>query len=336
MTLRRRDFITLLGGAAAAWPIAARAQQAGQARRIGVLMNGVDTDPPSKSALAAFMQGLRNLGWVEGQTARIDIRWNSGEVEGARTAVGEILRLSPDVILSATTTNLTALLRRAPTMPIVFVLVADPLAQGFVSSLARPDGNITGFSSYEFSMGSKSVDFLKQVVPGLRHVTVVFNPDTSQQNNFLITAIEKDAPSLGVEVTSARIHDTAGLARAIEEASQRPNGGIVFPTDTFLQVHRAMIVELAAQFHVPAVSLDRSFPEMGGLMSYGVDNNNENPNAFRQAAVYVDRLLKGAKPSELPIQSPTRFSLVINVRTAKALGIEIPTNLLLIADDYIQ
>jgi putative ABC transport system substrate-binding protein len=212
------------------------------------------------------------------------------------------------------------------------VLVSDPVAQGFVSSLARPGGNITGFSAYEFTIGSKWVDLLKQVVPGLQHVTVVFNPDTSQQSNFLMAALEKDAPSLGVEVAATRIHDTAGLERAIEEASRRPNGGIIFPTDTFLQVHRAMSIELAARYRLPAISYERPFAELGGLMSYGVEEENN----FRLAAVYVDRILKGAKPSDLPIQSPTRFSLVINMKTARTLGIEVPTNLLLIADDYIQ
>jgi putative ABC transport system substrate-binding protein len=326
----RRQVIAGLG-AAAARPVAAWAQQSERARRIGVSM-GVETDPRQKAFLAAFVQGLRNLGWVDGQTARLDIRWNSGDVEASRTIAGELLGLSPDVILTATTPNLTALLRQAPAMPIVFVLVSDPVAQGFVSNLARPSGNITGFLSYEFSIGSKLIDLLKQVVPGLQRVTVVFNPDTSQQNTFLLAALEKDAPSLGVEVAAARVHDTAGLVRAIEEASQRPNSGIIFPTDNFLQVHRATIVELAAHHRVPAISFDRPFAEQGGLMSYGV----ENESSFRQAAVYVDRILRGAKPSELPIQSPTRFSLVINLKTARALGIEVPTNLLLIADDYIQ
>jgi putative tryptophan/tyrosine transport system substrate-binding protein len=329
--IRRRTFIAGLG-AAAAWPLAARAQQGDRVRRIGVLMNGVETDPVQKAYLAAFVQGLRNLGWVDGQTARLDIRWNADDAERPRAAAGELLGLSPDVILSATTPNLTALLRQAPAMPIVFVLVSDPVAQGFVSNLARPSGNITGFLSYEFSIGSKWVDLLKQVVPGLRRVTVVFNPDTSQQNNFLLAALEKDAPSLGVEVAAARIHDDAGLERAVEEAAQRPNGGIIFPTDNFLQVHRAAMIELTARYRVPAISFERLFTEQGGLMSYGA----EQESSFRQAAVYVDRILKGAKPSELPIQSPIRFSLVINMKTARALGIEVPTNLLLIADDYIQ
>jgi putative ABC transport system substrate-binding protein len=282
--------------------------------------------------LAAFVQGLRNLDWVDGQTARLNIRWNSGNAEGARIAAGELLALSPDVIMSATTPNLTALLRQAPTMPIVFVLVSDPVAQGFVSNLARPGGNITGFLSFEFSIGSKWGDLLRRVVSGLQHVTVVFNPDTSPQTNFLITALEKDAPSLGIEVAAVRIHDVTGLTRAVEEVSQRQNGGIIFPPDNFLQVHRAMTVDLVARHRVPAISWDRAFAEMGGLMSYGVDDES----SFRQAAIYVDRILKGAKPSELPIQSPTRFNLVINVKAAKALGIEVPTNLLLIADDYIQ
>jgi putative tryptophan/tyrosine transport system substrate-binding protein len=329
--IARRTFLAGLG-VAAAWPVVARGQQNQRVRRIGVLLSGVETNTELKAQVATFVQGLRNLGWIDGQTAHLEIRWNAGDAERTRTAAGELLGLSPDVILSVNTANLTALLRQAPAMPIVFLGVSDPVAQGFVSSLARPAGNITGFLSFEFSIGSKWIDLLKQIVPGLQRVTVVFNPDTAQQNNFLLAALESDAPSLGVEVSAARVHDVAGLSRAIEEASQRPKGGIIFPTDGFLVAHRAMVLELTARYRVPAVSFQRSFAEQGGLMSYGA----ESGIIYRQAAVYVDRILKGAKPSDLPIQSPTKFELVINLKTARALGIEVPMNLLLIADDYIQ
>jgi putative ABC transport system substrate-binding protein len=214
----------------------------------------------------------------------------------------------------------------------VFVLVSDPVAQGFVSNLARPGGNITGFASYEFSIGGKWIDLLKQVVPDLAHVAIIFNPDTSPQNNFLIGTIKSAAPSLGVAGTAAPVRDPAEIERAIQSVSLRPHGGLVFPTDPFLQVHRGLTAELAARYRLPAIGFDRSFTEAGGLMSYGAETNP----SFRQAAVYIDRILKGAKPSDLPVQTPTKFNLVINVKTAKALGIEVPTNLLLTADDFIE
>jgi putative ABC transport system substrate-binding protein len=330
--MKRRDFLTLLGGAAAAWPIAARAQQGSAIRRVGVLMNGVETDPDYQAYLAAFMQGLRKLGWIEGQNLHVDVRWNAGDAERARAVAGELLQLSPDVILAASTPNLAELLRRAPTMPIVFVLVSDPVAQGFVSNLAHPGGNITGFSSFEFSIGGKWIELLKQIAPGLAHVAVVFNPDTSPQSKFLFDSIKTVAPSLGVEVTAATVHDVPGIEQAIETVSRRPNGGLVFPTDTFLTVHRQLIVESTASHRVPAIYANQFYPPSGGLMSYTYDYDTQ----FRQAAVYIDRILKGAKPGDLPVQSPTRYSFVINLKAAKALGIEVPTNLLLIADDYIQ
>jgi putative ABC transport system substrate-binding protein len=330
--MRRRDFIKLLGGAAAAWPVTARAQQAERMRRIGVLMNSIETDPVAKAELATFVQGLRSLGWIDGQTVRMDVRWSGDDVERARTFATELIGLAPDAIMSVTTANLTALVRQAPTIPIVFTRVSDPVAQGFVSNLARPGGNITGFESYEFSIGGKWIDLLKQVVPDLTHVAIIFNPDTSPQNKFLLDSVKSAAPSLGVEVTVPAVHDPEGLARAIESVSLRPHGGLVFATDAFLQVHRQLTVELAARYRLPAISFDPYFAATGGLMSYGTSNDPE----FRQAAVYIDRILKGAKPSELPVQTPTKFSLVINVKTAKALGIEVPTNLLLTADDFVE
>jgi putative tryptophan/tyrosine transport system substrate-binding protein len=330
--MKRREFIRFLAGAATAWPLATRAQQAGRMRRVGVLMSSRETDPERKAQLGLFVQSLRSLGWIDGQNLRLDVRWNGGDAERTRAFATELIGLSPDVILSATTPNLTALVRQAPTMPIVFVLVSDPVAQGFVSNLARPGGNITGFTSYEFSIGGKWIDLLKQVVPALAHVSVIFNPDTSPQNNFLLGAIKSAAPALGVEATAAPVHDPAGIERAIESESLLPHGGLVFPTDNFLQTHWQLSAGIAARYRLPAISFDRYFTEAGGLMSYGSDSDP----SFRQAAVYVDRILKGAKPSDLPVQTPTKFNLVINVKTAKALGIEVPTNLLLTADDFIE
>jgi putative ABC transport system substrate-binding protein len=327
----RREFITLLGGAAA-WPIAARAQQGGQPKRVGVLMNSEETDPVYKAYLGYLVQGLRKLGWIEGQNLGIEVRWSAGEAERARSLASELLRLSPDVLLASSTTNLAALLRLGPTMPIVFVLVSDPVAQGFVSNMAHPGGNITGFSAFEFSIADKWIELLKQISPGLAHVAFVFNPDTSPQSKFFISSLGSAAPSLAVEATAAPVHAAADIQRAIETVSRRPNGGLIFPTDSFLTTHRQLIVELAARHRVPAIYGLPEYVEIGGLMSYSVDWDNQ----FRQAAVYIDRIFKGAKPGDLPVQSPTKYSLVINLKTAKALGIEVPTNLLLTADDYIQ
>jgi len=330
--MRRRDCITLLGSAAAAWPLVARGQQGTRMRRIGVLMQSDESDPRAKAQFTAFVQGLRSLGWVDGQTLRMDVRWSEANVDRTRALATELIGLAPDAILSSTTENLNALVRQAPAIPIVFLNVFDPVAQGFVSNLARPGGNITGFASYESSMGGKWIDLLRQVVPDLAHVAIVFNPDTSTQNRLMLDPAKSAGPALGVEVMPAPVHDPEGLARAIESVSLRPHGGLVFPPDPFLQVHRQLIVELAARYRLPAISFDPYFPGTGGLMSYGKEDASE----FRQAAVYIDRILKGAKPSELPVQTPAKFNLVINVKTAKALGIEVPTNLLLTADDFIE
>jgi putative ABC transport system substrate-binding protein len=322
----------MLFSGAAAWPVAAGAQLGERVRRIGVLMNGDDTRPEFKAYVAAFVQGLRNLGWIESQNLRIELRWAGGDAELARTSANELLRLMPDVIFSSGTANLTALLRQGPTMPIVFVQVSDPIAQGFVSNLAHPGGNITGFYAYEFSIGGKWIDLLKQIAPGLVRVSLIFNPDTSPQSKFLLNSVEAVGPSLGVEVTAAPVHDAADIERAIESLSRQPNGGLIFPTDTFITLHRELIVELAARHRVPAMYAQRDLTASGGLMSYAIEYDSQ----FRQAAIYIDRILKGAKPADLPVQGPTKFALVINVTAAKALGIEIPTSLLLRADEYIE
>ena len=330
--MKRREFIRLLGGGATAWPLLAHAQQTGPARRVGVLMNSIEADPEYRAYLAAFVQGLRTLGWIEGQNLRLDVRWNAGDAERTRISASELLSLSPDVILSSSTPSLTALLRQGPAMPIVFTQVSDPVTQGFVSNLARPGGNITGFAAYEFSIGGKWIDLLKQMVPGLTRVAIVFSPDASPQSKFLLSAVEATAPSLGVEVSAAPVHDAADIGRAVENMSRQPNGGLIVPTDTFLRVHAKLMVELAARHRVPVMYFSRFFTENGGLMSYGTDNES----TFRQAPIYIDRILKGAKPGDLPVQTPTKFSLVTNVKTAKALGIEVPMILLLRADDYLE
>jgi putative tryptophan/tyrosine transport system substrate-binding protein len=330
--VRRREFVTLLGGMAAAWPLTARAQQDARMRRIGALMHSNEGDPRANAQFSAFVQALRSLGWVDGRTLRVDVRWSEADAGRARTFATELIGLAPDAILSSNTENLTALVRQAPTIPIVFVNVNDPVAQGFVSNLARPTGNITGFASYEFSIVGKWIDLLRQVVPGLAHVSLIFNPDGSSSRTSMLAAAKSAAPSLGVEVTGAPVHDPDGLARAIESESLLPHGGLVFPTDPFLQVHRPLIVALATRHRLPAIFYERYFPEAGGLMSYGKEDNAE----FRQAAVYIDRILKGEKPADLPVQAPTKYELAINLKTAKALGLTVPPALLATADEIIE
>jgi putative ABC transport system substrate-binding protein len=326
--LKRRDFIRLLG-AAAAWPLAVHAQES---KRVGVLMNAVETDATSQAFVAAFVQQLKRLGWIDGQNLHVDYRWNAGDAKMARTYAAELVKLAPDAILSASTTNLAALQRLSPTMPIVFLQVSEPVTQGFVLNLARPGGNITGFSAYEFTIGSKWVDLLKQLVPTITRVAVMFNPQTSPQSKFFLSSVESAASPLKVEVNAIHVQSSADIELAIENVSHQPNSGLIFPPDAFTIVHREQIVALAARHRVPVIYSQTVFVQSGGLMSYGPQFEEQ----FRQAAVHVDRILKGTKPGELPVQSPTKFTLAINLKTAKALGFEIPVGLLLIADEQIE
>ena len=328
-SIERRAFLTALGGAAVAWPLAARAQQP---RRIGILMNTDATDKLHQSYLASFVGGLRNLGWIEAQNLRIELRWTEGDAERARTAATELLQLSPDVILASSTRNLSALLKQGPTMPIVFIQVSDPVAQGFVSSLAHPGGNITGFIAFEVSMGGKWVDLLKQMAPNLKRVALVFNPEASPQSKFFLDSVKAAAPSFGVEVAAAPLHDDAGIESAIATLSRQPDTGLIFPPDGFMELHSKQIVEIVARHRLPAIYVEGNYLEDGGLMSY--DQNFDEQ--FRQAASYVDRILKGAKPGDLPIQLPTKFKLVINLTAAKALGLTVPPTLLALADEVIE
>ena len=326
--LKRREFITVLGGVAA-WPLAARAQQP---KQVGVLINGAEADAVNQRYVAAFVQQLKRLGWIDGQNLHVDYRWNGGKAELAREYAAEFVKLAPDAILSASTANLSALQRLSPTMPIVFVEVSDPVTQGFVLNLARPGGNITGFSAYEFTIGGKWLDLLKQLVPATTRVAVMFNPQTSPQSKFLLSSVEAAAPTFSVNVVAAPVQSSSDIELAIESLSRQPNSGLILPPDSFTIVRRKQIGELTARYRIPTISSEIRCVQDGGLMSYGIEFEEQ----FRQAAIYVDRILKGTKPGELPVQSPTKFTLAINLKAVKALGVEVPVGLLLIADEQIE
>jgi putative tryptophan/tyrosine transport system substrate-binding protein len=327
----RREFITLLGGAAVAWPLVVRAQQP---RRVGVFMAGAATDSLLQAYLAAFVQALRQAGWIEGQNLRIDIRWNPGGTALGQTYAAQLIGLQPDVIFVATTPNLEAVRQATTTVPVVFVQVSDPVAQGFVASLTKPGGNLTGFSAYEFSTGGKWLDLLKEIAPSLTHAGVMFNPDQSPQSKFFMKAVEAAASSRGVPVSVVAIGSAAEIEPAVANFAREPNGGLILPTDTFTRVHQKLIVELAQRHRLPAISWDPQFPRAGGLMCYSVAVTTLDQ--YRQAAGYVDRILKGAKAGDLPVQQGNKYTLVINLKTAKALGLTVPLPLLGLADEVIE
>jgi len=327
----RREFITLLGGAAVTWPLAARAQQP---RRVGVLMGFPATDSVAEAYLAAFVQALRQFGWIEGQNLRIDIRWNAGGAALGQTYAAQLIGLQPEVILASTTKNLEVIREATTTVPVVFVQVSDPVAQGFVASLTKPGGNLTGFSAYEFSTGGKWLDLLKEIAPGLAHAGVMFNPDQSPQSKFFMKAVEAAASLRGVPVSAVAVSSAADIEPAVANFAREPNGGLILPTDTFTRAHQKLIVELAEQHRLPAISWDPEFPRAGGLMCYSVTVTTLDQ--YRQAAGYVDRILKGAKASDLPIQQGSKYTLVINLKTAKALGLTVPLPLLGLADEVIE
>jgi ABC-type uncharacterized transport system substrate-binding protein len=323
--VKRREFITLLGGAAAAWPLVARAQQF---RRVGVLVSTGTTDP---SYLAAFVQALRKLGWVDGQNLRLDIRWYETDPKRARAFATELVAIDPDVILTAGTSSLTILQSTTHTIPIVFLQVSDPVAQGFITSLAQPGGNITGFTAFEFGMGGKWLDLLKPISPDLARVAVLFHPQ-SPQSKLWVSSVEAAGASVGVEVMAAPVRDAAEVERSIGRLASQPNGGLIFPTDGFLTLNSKLVVDLAIRHRLPSISAIDLHLTNGALMYYGY----VRPDQYRQAAVYVDRILRGAKPGDLPIQAPTKFELMINLKAAKALGIEVPMGLMLRADELVE
>ena len=331
--MKRREFIILLGGAAA-WPVAARAQQPGPVRRVGVLMNGAATEAAPQSYLAAFLQALQQLGWAEGKNLRVDVRWNAGDAALARIYAAQLIGLMPDVILTSSTTNLAVIQEGTSTVPVVFVQVSDPVEQGFVASLTKPGGNLTGFSQFEFSVGGKWLDLLKEITPGLARVAVMFNPDTSPQSKFFMRSIEAAAPSLGVQVIAVPVRATADIEPAIESFARTPNGGLILTSDTFTRLRHKLIADLAARHRLPSISAEEPFVRDGGLMYYGASVNVLEQ--MRQAANYVDRILKGTKPGDLPIQRADKYTLIINLKTAKALGLTVPLPLSGLADELMD
>jgi putative ABC transport system substrate-binding protein len=330
--MNRRAFISLLGGAAAAWPLAARAQPAGERmQRIGVLAT---TNPSAQSHIDAFVQALRALGWIEGRNLRIDIRWDDERATRAEALAAELVALAPDAILSVFTRNLVALQHATRSVPIVFMQVSDPVAQGFVASLARPGGNLTGFTNFEFSIGGKWVELLQQVSPGLARAAVMFNPDVSLQSKYFLRAIEAAAQGFGTQVAVAPVRSVADIESAIASLAGQP-AGLILPTDGFTTLHQKLIADLATRHRLPAVTGNSSGFETSGMLLYYGSNANLIEN-YRQAAGYVSRILKGAKPGEMPVQLSTSFRLVINLKTAKALGIEVPPLLVGRADEVIE
>jgi putative ABC transport system substrate-binding protein len=336
MILKRRAFITLLGGAAAAWPLTARAQQAGGVRRIGVLMNGAATEARRQSDLAAFVEGLRKLGWTEGQNLRIDVRWNAGNAELAQTYAAQLIGLMPDVILASSTSNLTAIRQATSTVPVVFLTVTDPVAQGFVAGMTKPGGNITGFTVGEFSVGGKWLGLLKEIAPALARVAVMFSPETSPQSKFFVPAIDAAAAALGVQMVAVPVRATADIEPALATFARQPNGGLILPTDTFTSLRGQVIADLALRHRLPTIEANSAeSAKLGMLMYYGAAEVNLI-DQWRQAASYVDRIFKGTKPGDLPIQSVVKYTLVINLNTAKALGLTVPLPLIGLADEVIE
>jgi putative ABC transport system substrate-binding protein len=331
--MRRRQFIELLCGAAAAWPLAAAAQQT---RLVAVLMNGNSNEPPLQANLAAFAARLRELGWVEGKNLRLEIRWNGGNTERARRFASDLIALKPAAILSSSTTNLLAIKNETNTIPIVFLQVSDPVVQGFVPNITKPGGNATGFSPYEFSVGGKWLELLKQIAPALERVAVMSNTDTAPQTRFFVRAIEDAALGFKMSVVIAPVRSMEDIERTIQKAASEPNGGIIIPTDSFTRTRGERIAALAFRLRVPVIAAFSEFIDQGGLMYYGPAANENMLEQFSQAAAYIDRILKGEKPGDLPVQAATKFSLYINRKTATAFGLEIPPRLLFTADKVIE
>ena len=328
--IRRREFIFTLGGAAAAWPLAARAQQGEQMRRIGVLMNLSENDPEAEELVAAFREGLAQLGWIDGRNVRIDYRWSAGDLDRIRRYAAELVALPPEIILAYGGSTVGPLQQVTRTVPIVFVEVIDPVGAGFVMGLARPGGNTTGFSLFEFGIAGKWLELLKQITPHMTRAVVIRDP-SSPGGGGQVGAIQALAPSLRVEVTSVGLRDAGEIERAVTVAREA-NGGLIVTVSPLATVNRELIITLAAQHRVPAVYPLRYFATSGGLISYGP----ERLEPYRRAASYVDRILKGEKAADLPVQAPTKYELVVNLKTAKALGLEVPATLLARADEVIE
>jgi putative tryptophan/tyrosine transport system substrate-binding protein len=330
--MKRRDFITLLGGAAVAWPLAARAQQGDRMRRIGVLMAYAENDSEARAYVAAFREALEKLGWTEGRNIEIEIRWAALDLEAMQRFAKELVALEPDLILSHSTPTTVALLQQTRTIPIIFGIVSDPVGCGFVASLARPGGNATGFTNLEASLAGKWLELLREIAPRVNRVAFLFNPVTATYAEYYLTPFKALAASIPVEAFAAPVRDKSDLEPVIAAHARVPNSGLIVMSDSFTSAHRAEITSLAARYRLPAIYPFRFFAELGGLLSYG----NDRLDPFRRAASYADRMLNGAKPSELPVQAPVKFELVINLKTAKTLGLNVPWDLQQRADEVIE
>jgi putative ABC transport system substrate-binding protein len=331
--MRRRDFLNLLGTAAAAWPLVARAQQPERVRHVGILMDTTESDSDGQARIGAFRDVLRGLGWIEGRNIRVDYRWGGGDVERTRAYAAELVSFNPDVIFAYAVAQLAPLSRETKSIPIIFVGASAPVEDGYVASYSHPGGNVTGFTQYEPSMVGKWLATLKQVAPAILRVAVMVNPDTAvMRGKFYSTAFESAAATLAVEPIAAEVHSASEIETAMAALAQRPGGALIVAPETFTTTNREVIIALAARHRLPAINGLRLFPASGGLMSYGPDT----VDTVRRAASYVDRVLRGEKPADLPVQTPTKFELVINLKTARALSLTIPPTLLSLADEVIE
>jgi putative tryptophan/tyrosine transport system substrate-binding protein len=330
--MKRRHFLTLLGGAAAAWPLAARAQQGVRARRIGVMFGFSETDPLAKSRAEAFQQGLDRVGWTLGRNLAIDYRWSVYSNERAQAVAAELLTLSPDLILTMGTTALRAARQATRTIPIVFTIVYEPVAQGFVQSLAHPGGNITGFSNVEPSIGGKWLELLKEIAPAITRVAFIFNPEASPYSATIYRSTAAAAAKLTVDSLIVPVHEPAEIQRVVVMLAQEPNGGMIAGSDSYTIDNSKLIAELAARYRIPVIFGHRQYMTTGGLMYYGADLESQ----YRLAAGYVDRIFRGASPADLPVQEPTKFELIVNRKAAAELRLTVPQSILLSADDVIE
>ena len=330
--MRRREFIILLGGAAVAWPLAARAQQADRMRRVGVLVSRIADDPEEQARLAAFVQGLQELGWTEGRNVRIDYRWAAGDADRSRTYAAELVALAPDVIVAAGSQSVAALEQTTRTVPIVFASVVDPVGAGYVTRLARPGGNATGFTAFEYSLSGKWLELLKEIAPNLTRIAILRDPALAAGIGQFAVIQAMAPPSFGVELSPIDVRDAGEIERDVAAFAGETKGGLIVTGSSGAAVHRELIIMLAARHRLPAVYPFRNYVTSGGLISYGPDPTDQ----FRRAAGYVDRILKGEKAADLPVQAPTKYGLVINLKTAQALGLTVPPLLLARADEVIE
>jgi putative ABC transport system substrate-binding protein len=329
--MRRRDFIRAIAGSSVAWPLVTEAQQSQKMRHLSVLMSTAADDQESMARYTAFLQGLQELGWTDGRNVRIDVRWGAGDAERMRKYAAELVALAPDVIMASGSISLGSLIKATRTVPIVFALIADPVGAGFVKSLSRPGGNVTGFMAFEYSLSGKWVELLKEIAPSVQRVAVLRNPDlVADIGQFAV--IQSVAASFGVEPSPIDVRDASEIEDAVAAFAQSANGGLIVPGDPMTQAHRDLIIALANRYKLPATYPSRFFAKDGGLVSFGPNFIDE----FKSAASYVDRILKGEKPADLPVQAPTKYELVINLKTAKALGITIPQPALARADEVIE